>query len=144
MSVMDEIIKAISQKVNLPESVVRQGVGIVLNFVKQRSVGTQFEQLMKMIPGAGELVAGAAPEGSSEPGGLLGGLLGKAGGLLGGDLGAAAGALGALQGAGIPVEKAGPLASEFFEQAKTVAGPEAVNALLEQLPALKSLVGRTA
>ncbi len=141
---MDEIIKAISQKINLPESVVRQGLGIVLNLVKQRSTGTQFEQLIKLIPGAGDVVAGGAPVESSEAGGMLGGLLGKAGGLLGGDLGAAAEALGSLQKAGIPVDKAGPLAKEFFDQAGAIAGPETVNALLEQMPALKSLVGRNA
>jgi hypothetical protein len=39
------------------------------------------------------------------------------------------------------LDKAAPLASGFFEQAKAVAGPEAVDAVLSQLPALGSLFG---
>ena len=140
--VMEEIIKNISLKLNLPESVVRQGVGIILSFVKQKAVGTQFEHFIALLPGASGVLA-SAPS-ASAGGGLLGGILGKAGGLLGGNLGAAAEAMGALQGAGIPIDKAAPLASEFFNQAKAVAGPESVAALLEQIPALKSLLTKTA
>jgi hypothetical protein len=141
---MDEIIKNISLKLNLPESVVRQGVGIILSFVKQKAAGTQFEHFIALIPGASGVLAGAPAASDASGGGLLGGLLGKAGGLLGGNLGAAAEAISALQGAGVPMDKAAPLASEFFEQAQAIAGPETVSALLEQMPALKSLLGKTA
>jgi hypothetical protein len=135
---MDQIIQAISAKLNLPESTVRSGLGIILNFVKQKAAGTQFEQFLAAVPGSAAIMSGAP---AADGGGLLGGLLGKAGGLLGGDLAGAAGALGALQQAGIPMDKAGPLASEFFEQAKTVAGPDVVSSLLQQLPALQALLG---
>jgi hypothetical protein len=139
---MEQIIKSLSAKLNLPESVVRSGVGILLNFIKQKAVGTEFEKFAAMIPGADSTMAAApGPGEGGEAGGLLGGLLGKAGGLLGGNLGGAAEALGSLQKAGIPMDKAIPLASGFFEQAKEVAGPETVNELLEQIPALKSLLG---
>ncbi len=137
---MDEIIKNISLKLNLPESVVRQGVGIILTFVKQKAAGTQFERFIALLPGASGVLASAPSPSGTAGGGLLGGLLGK----MGGNLGAAAEAMGALQSAGIPIDKAAPLASEFFDQAKTVAGPEAVAALLEQIPALKALLTKTA
>ena len=136
---MEQIIQAISSKLNLPEPVVRAAVGIILNFLKEKSKGTEFEKFAALIPGT-QGVMGAAPAGA-DCGGLLGGLLEKAGGLFGGDLGGAAGAVAALEKAGVPLEKAGPLAGEFFEQAKTVAGPEAVDALLQQIPALKALLG---
>ncbi len=136
---MDEIIKNISLKLNLPESVVRQGVGIILNFVKQKAAGTQFEHFIALLPGASGVLANAPTSSSSAGGGLLGGLLGK----MGGNLSAAAEAVGALQNAGIPIDKAAPLASEFFDQAKAVAGPESVAALLDQIPALKSLLSKT-
>ncbi|MEX1117573.1 MAG: hypothetical protein WEB60_02150 [Terrimicrobiaceae bacterium] len=141
---MDEIIKNISLKLNLPESVVRQGVGIILSFVKQKAVGTQFEKFIALLPGASGVLASAPSASDTSGGGLLGGLLGKAGGLLGGNLGAAAGAIGAMQSAGIPMDKAAPLAGEFFDQAKAVAGPETVAALLEEIPALKALLTKTA
>jgi hypothetical protein len=140
---MDQIIKALSQSLNLPEPAVRAGVGIILNFIKQKSAesgGTQFNALLGLLPGANELMS-SAPAPGSEGGGALGGLLAKAGGLLGGNLGDAAAAIGALQGAGIPMDKAGDLASGFFTEAKGVAGDDAVNAVLKNLPALASLLG---
>ena len=137
---MDQIITALSQKLNLPEATVRSGVGILLNFIRQKAGGPQFDALVGLLPGASELMS-AAPAAEAGGGGLLGGLLSQAGGLLGKDLSGAAEAAGALQGAGIPLDKAGPLASGFFDQAKGVAGDDAVNAVLKNLPALASLLG---
>lgn len=136
---MDQIIKSLSASLSLPEPAVRTGVGILLNFIKQKAAGSQFETMVGLLPGASALMAAPAGE-SAGAGGLLGGLLSKAGGLLGGNLGGAAEALGALQGAGIPMDKAAPLATGFFEQAKAVAGPEAVDAVLQQLPGLLSML----
>jgi hypothetical protein len=136
---MDQIIKSLSQSLNLPEAAVRSGVGLILNFVKQKAAGTQFDTLIGLLPGAAELMAAAPAEGNGG-GGALGGLLAAAGGLLGGNLGGAAEVVGALQGAGVPLDKAGPLASGFFEQAKSVAGPDAVDAVIKQIPALASLL----
>ena len=141
---MDQIIKTLSQSLNLPEPAVRAGVGIILNFVKQKSAttdGAQFNALLGLLPGANELMSAAPAAGGESSGGALGGLLAKAGSMLGGNLGDAAAAIGALQGAGIPVEKAGDLASGFFSEAKGVAGDDAVSAVLKNLPALASLLG---
>jgi len=141
---MEQIIKTLSQSLNLPEPAVRAGVGIILNFVKQKSAtgdGAQFNALLGLLPGATELMSSAPAPGAESSGGALGGLLAKAGSLLGGNLGDAAAALGALQGAGIPMDKAGELASGFFNEAKGVAGDDAVNAVLKNLPALASLLG---
>jgi len=141
---MDQIIKALSQSLSLPEPAVRAGVGILLNFIKHKSAdggGTQFNALVGLLPGAAELMSAAPAEGAGSSGGALGGLLAKAGGLLGGNLGEAASALSALQGAGIPMDQAGALASGFFNEAKGVAGDDAVNAVLKNLPALASFLG---
>ena len=133
---MEQIIITLSQNLGLPEAAVRTGVGIILNFVKQKADGTQFSALLGLLPGASELMS-STPAGDA--GGGLGGLIAKAGGLLGGNLGGAAEALGALQSAGIPMDKAGDLASGFFNEAKSVAGEDAVSAVLKNLPALTSL-----
>jgi hypothetical protein len=135
---MEQIIQSLSQSLNLPEAAVRTGVGIILNFVKGKAAGTQFDAMVGLLPGAAQLMSSAsAPSGGA--GGALGGLLAKAGEMLGGNLGGAAEVVGALQGAGIPLDQAGPLASGFFEQAKNVAGPDAVNAVIKQIPALASM-----
>lgn len=138
---MDQIIKTLSQSLGLPEPAVRAGVGIILNFVKQKSAdsgGAQFNALLGLLPGASALMS-SAPAGDAVGGSGLGGLLAKAGGLIGGNLGDAAAALGSLQGAGIPMDKAGELASGFFTEAKGVAGDDAVNAVLKNLPAIASM-----
>jgi hypothetical protein len=138
---MDQIIKSLSQSLGLPEPAVRAGVGILLNFVKQKSAasgGAQFAALMGLLPGAAELMS-ANPAGGEASGSGVGGLLAKAGSLLGGNLGDTAAALGALQNAGIPMDKAGDLASGFFTEAKGVAGDDAVNAVLKNLPAIASM-----
>lgn len=139
---MDQIIKTLSQNLGLPEAAVKAGVGVLLNLLKQKAGGTQFESLVALLPGAGALMSAPAPATESGAGGLLGGLLSKAGGLLGGDLGGAAAALGALEGAGIPADKAGAFAGGFIEQAQKIAGPDAVNAVVSQIPALASFLGK--
>jgi hypothetical protein len=141
---MEQIIKALSQSLSLPEPVVRTGIGIVLNFVKQKSAdsgGAQFNALLGLLPGASELMTSAPSTDAAASGGALGGLLAKAGGMLGGNLGDTAAALGALQGAGIPLDKAGALTSGFFTEAKGVAGNDAVEAVLKNLPAIASMFG---
>lgn len=142
---MEQIIKTLSQNLGLPEAAVRAGVGIILNFIKQKtadSSASQFTALLGLLPGASDLMASAPTGGNAEGG--LGGLLAKAGSLLGGNLGDAAEALSALQGAGVPMDKTGELARGFFDQAKTVAGDDAVNAVLKNIPAITSLFTRGA
>jgi len=139
---MEQIIKSLSQSLGLPETAVRAGVGILLNFVKQQSAASgnaQFAALLGLLPGASELMTSTPAAGSGAGGGALGGLLSAAGSLLGGNLGEAAQAASALQSAGIPLDKAAPLASGFFDQAKSIAGDDAVNAVLKNLPAIASM-----
>jgi len=143
---MEQIIKSLSQSLSLPEPAVRAGVGILLNMVKQKcaaSGNAQFTALLGLLPGASELMTSTPMAGgaASDGGGALGGLLSAAGNLLGGNLGQMAQAASALQGAGIPLDKAAPLATGFFDQAKSVAGDDAVNAVLKNLPALASMFG---
>lgn len=142
---MEQIIKAISAKLNLPEGVVRSGAGILLNFIKQKAAGSQFETLLNLLPGASSLMASSTTPGApTGGGGLLGGILGKAGSMLGGQTGEAAAVVGALSDAGVSPDKAAPFASEFLEQIKSVAGPDMVNDVMSKIPALQSLLGEKA
>ncbi len=139
---MDQIIKTISQNLGLPEAAVRTGIGILLNFIKQKAAdggSTQFAALVNLLPGASDLMTSAP---SGDGGGGLGGLLSKAGGLLGGNLGGAAELLGVLQNAGIPMNKAGDFVGNFLNEAKNVAGDDAVSAVLKNIPALSSVFSK--
>jgi Protein of unknown function VcgC/VcgE (DUF2780) len=138
---MDQIIAAISKNLNLPESAVRSGIGILLNFIKQKAAGSEFEKFVAFLPGANQVMASApAPNSGGEGGGFFSGLLGKAGGLLGGNLAGTAEAFGAMEQAGVPRDKAAPLVNEFLEHAKKLVDPQTVESLVEQVPALKSLL----
>ncbi|MFV0336689.1 MAG: DUF2780 domain-containing protein [Chthoniobacterales bacterium] len=139
---MEAIIQAISQRLGLSETIVRSGVGILLRFIKDKAEGSQVETLLNLLPGASGLMSQEAggESGESGGGGLMGSILGSAGGLLGGNLGDAAEALGAMQKAGIPLDKVGPFANEFMKQAEGVAGGDAVQNIIDQIPALKGLL----
>jgi len=46
----NEIIQFLSQKLNLPEDVVRSAAGVLLNFIKQKATGSQFESFVGLLP----------------------------------------------------------------------------------------------
>jgi len=137
---MEQIIKALAIKFNLPESSVRSALGVILNFVKQKSGGTGFEQFAARIPGTTQLASSPPPADDSAASGLLGGIISRAGGMLGGNLGSAAEVVGQLQKVGIPLDKAAPMAREFLAQARAVAGEDTVASLLKSVPELQSFL----
>ncbi|MFV0414910.1 MAG: hypothetical protein ACK5NG_00935 [Chthoniobacterales bacterium] len=139
---MEAIIQAISQRMGLPEIAVRSGVGVILRFIKEKAEGSQFETLLKLLPGASGLMGEGASQSNEGGGGLMGSILGSAGSLLGGNLGDAAQALGALQKAGIPIDKAGEFAGEFMKQAEDATEGNAIHDILTQIPALKDILGK--
>jgi hypothetical protein len=131
---MDEIIQTLSAKFNLPESAVRSGLGVLLNFLRQQAAGTEFETLLAKIPGTAEILAATPAADAPSAGGFLAGLLG-------GNLGGLAGVVTELQQAGVPLDKAAPLAGGFLAKAREQAGPEVVDAVLDKIPSLKALLG---
>src|SRR5258708_19608417 len=59
---MEKIVSAIVQKLGIPETVVRSGLAVVLNFLKQKAGGSEFGALLNMIPGASDLANAPAPD----------------------------------------------------------------------------------
>ncbi|MFZ4774211.1 MAG: DUF2780 domain-containing protein [Terrimicrobiaceae bacterium] len=132
---MNEIITLISTKLGLPESTVSSAIGVLLNLVKEKTSGTEFEKFVHLVPGSAELLA-QAPQAAASASGGLGGLLG----MLGGQAADLAKASAALQQAGVPADKIIPLAKEFFEKARAVAGPEVMDEISQGFPMLKTLL----
>ena len=130
---MEEIIKFISEKLKISESVARESVKVLLQFARKQTAGTEFEQYLARIPGAAALLA-EAPAAAAEAASPLGGLLG---GFLGGDAGKA---LSQLQAAGLDFSQVGPFLKAFVEKSREVAGPETVDEILKKVPALQALV----
>lgn len=132
---MNEMIKLLSEKLGLPESTISSAIGVLLNLLKEKIPGAEFEKFITLVPGAAELVA-RAPKAAMDAGSGLGGLLG----MLGGQAADLAKASAALQQAGVPTEKIMPLAKAFFEKAREVAGPETIDEISRNFPLLKTLL----
>jgi len=132
---MNEMIKVLSTKLGLPESTVSAAIGVLLNLLKEKTTGTEFEKLLHLIPGSAELAA-QAPKAMASASGGLGGLLG----MLGGQAADLAKASAALQQAGVPSDKIMPLAKEFFAKAREVAGPDVMDEISQSFPLLKMLL----
>jgi hypothetical protein len=139
---MDQIVTAIAQKLGIPEAVVRSGLGVLLNFLKQKAGGSEFGALLNMIPGASDLANAPAPDAGGGGGGggnLLGNLIGSISSMFGGQTADIGKAVAGLENAGIKTEQIAPFVQSFIGEAKKVAGEDTVNNLLSSVPALANL-----
>jgi len=133
---VDQIIKVISERLGVSQSVVREAIKVLLEFAKKRTAGTKFEKLLAEIPGASALLAETPSVTPADGGGLLSGL----GSLAGSPVGDAAKAFSGLRSAGLQSAQIGPFVQAFLEKSREIAGPETVDEILKQLPILKVLV----
>ena len=132
---MNDIIKLLSENLALPESTIRNGIGVLLNLLREKTPEAEFEKFLNLVPGSAELVS-QIPQAAVSATGGLGGLLG----MLGGQTADLAKASAALQQAGVPADKIIPLATEFFVKAREVAGPEVIGDLARNFPILRTLL----
>ena len=132
---MNDTITLLAEKFALPESTIRNAIGVLLNLLREKTPAAEFEKFVALVPGAAELVS-QVPAAASGAAGGLGGLLG----MLGGQAADLAKASAALQQAGVPADKIVPLATEFFAKAREVAGPEVIGDLARNFPILKTLL----
>jgi hypothetical protein len=136
---MDQIVTAIAQKLGIPEAVVRSGLGVLLNFLKQKAGGSELGSVLNMIPGANDLANAPAPDASTGGGNMLGNLIGSVSSLFGGQTADIGKAVAGLENAGIKTEQIAPFVESFIGEAKKVAGEDNVNNLLSSVPALANL-----
>ena len=48
---MDEIIKVVSERLGVSESVARDAIKVLLEFARKRAAGTKLEKLLMEMPG---------------------------------------------------------------------------------------------
>ena len=130
---MDQIVTAIAQKLGIPEAVVRSGLGVLLNFLKQKAGGSEFGALINQIPGANDLANAPAPEAGG------GNLIGSVSSMFGGQAADIGKVVAGLENAGLQTELIPPFVENFIGEAKKVAGEDTVNNLLSSVPALAGL-----
>lgn len=135
---MDQIVTAIAQKLGIPEAVVRSGLAVLLNFLKQKAGGSELGAVLNMIPGANDLANAPAPD-AGGGGNLLGNLIGSVSSMFGGQTAEIGKVAAGLENAGVKPEQMAPFVQSFIGEAKKVAGEDTVNNLLSSVPALANL-----
>ncbi|MFK8113775.1 MAG: DUF2780 domain-containing protein [Rubripirellula sp.] len=139
---MDELIKQLTAKLGIDESVANAATGKAMALVKEHAGEDLFSKISSAIPGAGEVAdQGAAEPAGEEGGGMLGGLMGMASSALGGSAGEALGIGKDLSSAGLEASQIGGFASMVVEFLKEKVGDEVMEQILAKVPMLKSLMG---
>jgi hypothetical protein len=125
---MDQIVTAIAQKLGIPDAVVRSGLAVLLNFLKQKAGGSEVGALLNQIPGANELANTPPPDAGG--GNFLGNLIGSVSSMFGGQAADIGKVVAGLENAGLQTELIPPFVENFIGEAKKVAGEDTVNNLL--------------
>ena len=135
-----QLITQVAERVGIPESLARQGVGVVLGLLLKQGDPAAVGDLFAQVPGAADLAASYADAAGEAAGGPMGGLLGRVGGMLGGKAGDTMSALAAFQKTGLTIDQGKamlPVARDFLAQH---ADEATVRRALESVPALKGFV----
>ena len=142
MANIQEFIQMAVQNLGVTEQTAQGATGGILQMVKEKVSGGDFQQLLGGLQGA-EGLLGEAPQGASKGagGGLLGGVIGAAASAIGGTGGSALNLGALLSGAGLSADKLAPFVSLFMNFAKQHLDSGLVSRLLGQLPDLKNLAG---
>ena len=145
---IDVFISEAAGRFGIDPSTARALTGGVLKLIKKEAPAEDFEAVADQVPGT-EAVVAESDQPAADEGGLLGGLGGGLGGGFGGVLGAAASALGggdvaslmSLFGeSGLGADQAGQFVQMLVGFLKDKVGPELVQKIVAQVPALSSLL----
>ena len=129
---MDEIIKVVSERLGVSESVARDAIKVLLEFARKRAAGTKLEKLLMEMPGVSSLLGKTTPAEA--------GRSSEVGALVAGSIADAAKAFFALRSVGLRSSQIRPLVETFLEKAREIAGPETIEEILRQIPALKAFL----
>jgi hypothetical protein len=143
MNVQD-IINTLSNKVDIDPMTMEKVVGTIFSVLRHEAEGTSAENLFAKLPGSLDLAQKydvMAAGGASGGGGLLGSLTSMLGGALGEKTGALVGGIAALEASGLSLDQIRQAGAALVDEAKTVAGPEAVEQVLADVPSLKGQLG---
>ena len=129
---MDEVIKVISERLGVSESVAREAIKVLLEFARKRAAGTKLEKLLMEMPGVASLLGKETPAEASR--------YSEVRALVGGSIADITKAFFDLRSAGLQSSQIRPFLQTFLEKAREIAGPETVEEILRQIPALKALL----
>ena len=129
---MDEIIKVVSQRLGVSESVAREAIKVLLEFARKRTAGTKLEKLLMEMPGVTSLLGRTkSAQAVRSP---------EVGALVAGSIADVAKAFFDLRSVGLRSSQIRPFIQTFLEKAREIAGPETIEEILRQIPALKAFL----
>jgi hypothetical protein len=129
---LDEIIKVVSQRLGVSESVAREAIKVLLEFARKRTAGTKLEKLLMEMPGVTSLLGRTTSAGAKRSP--------EVGALVAGSIADIAKAFFDLRSVGLRSSQIRPFIQTFLEKAREIAGPETIEEILRQVPALKAFL----
>jgi hypothetical protein len=138
---MDELIKQLTAKLGIDESVASAATGKAMAMVREQVGDELFDKIASAIPGTSEIAdAGAETALPNEGGGgMLGSLASMASKALGGAAGGGLELGAALGDAGLPTDQMGSFITTVIAFLKDKVGSEVVDQVMDKFPMLKTL-----
>ena len=132
-----DIVSAVATRLNIDNATAETAVGTILSILDHEAAGTKADALFDQLPGARDLAQ--QYDVMAQAGG--GGLMGMLGSALGDRAGALLNGMAKLKGLGLSVAQIEEAGQQLVEQAKSAAGLDAVNDILNDVPGLASHLG---
>lgn len=134
---VQEIVSAVASRLNVDNPTAENAVGTILSILDHEAAGTKADALFDELPGARDLAQ--RYDVMNQPAG--GGLMGMLGSALGDRAGALINGMERLKGLGLTVTQVEAAGQQLVEQAKTAAGPDTVNEVINDVPGLAGRLG---
>ncbi|MGN6583076.1 MAG: hypothetical protein ACTHJV_05170 [Rhizobiaceae bacterium] len=134
---VQEIVSAVASRLNVDNPTAENAVGTILSILDHEAAGTKADALFDELPGARDLAQ--RYDVMNQPAG--GGLMGMLGSALGDRAGALINGMERLKGLGLTVAQVEAAGQQLVEQAKTAAGPDTVNEVINDVPGLAGRLG---
>jgi len=145
---MQEIIDKIAAEVGIDPALAEKATSMITNFIATQAPAQYVDEIKQFVPGFDQLVAQGAANSEAAQAAGGGGLMGAFGGLMGGLMGGSGGAmaaamamLGNLQKDGLDLGQIKQIATSLIGELRGVAGDEAVDKLIAELPGAGHLLG---
>lgn len=142
---LQEFFHAASATLGATEHTVRRATAAVLDVVAQAAPAGDVQQLLSRLPGAADLLNAVRPPAPPPPSGVasaLGDLVANATTAIQGTIGSGAALLRLLAEIGFDAQKASQFATMFLDFARTYAGSDLVNRVVDAIPGARQLFGR--
>ena len=143
---MHEFISLAVKTLGATEQTVRSATAGLLDLLTRVAPAADVQQLLSRLPGAADLINSfrpAPPPPSPPPSGVaaaLGDLVANAATAIQGTVGSGIAIVRLLTELGLDPQKAGQFARLFVDFARTQAGPELVDRIVDAIPGVRSLL----